>query len=88
MLFTTVVFAIAMPNVSLVISFIGALCISMLGFILPALIGMCVNHQYPDEYANMCTNNGLLLVLLVFGIIALIIGVASSVLDVIHYFST
>lgn len=69
--------AALIPNVGLFTSLIGALCLSMLGFSIPALMEICV--LYPDNYGrgNYVLWRDILLIL--FGLCALIFGVIATI---------
>lgn len=76
-----VLMALAIPNVGLFTSLIGALCLSMLGFSLPALMEICV--LYPNNYGRL---NYILwkdFLLILFGFCALILGVSITIIELI-----
>lgn len=74
--------ALAIPNVGLFTSLIGALCLSMLGFSLPSLMEICV--LYPNSYGrfNYILWKDVLLIL--FGFCAMILGVTITIIALIE----
>ncbi|XP_025197685.1 proton-coupled amino acid transporter-like protein pathetic isoform X2 [Melanaphis sacchari] len=82
----TVCVAIACPNLGPVISLVGALCLSFLGLILPSCIDLVTCWEEPGlgrGYWRLWKN----LAIIMFGILGLVTGVYSSVLDIIVQFN-
>lgn len=82
-----VFFAIAIPNLEHLISLIGAFCLSSVGIALPAIINfLTFIDVYKDEgnlrFALFCLRNLLIVLIAIF---AFIIGVSTSVSDIIHH---
>lgn len=84
--FILVIVAIACPNLGPVISLVGALCLSFLGLILPSCIDLVTCWEEPGlgrGYWRLWKN----LAIIMFGILGLVTGVYSSVLDIIVQFN-
>ncbi|VVC24826.1 Hypothetical protein CINCED_3A015423 [Cinara cedri] len=82
----TVLVAIAIPQVGPVISLVGALCLSFLGLILPSCIDLVTCWDEPGlgrGYWRLWKN----LIIIAFGILGLVTGVYSSVIDIIEEFN-
>lgn len=77
--------AISVPNLGLFISLVGALCLSMLGFSIPALMEICV--LYPNNFGKY---NYILwrdIFVLLFGFFALLVGTVTTIIDIIDIYS-
>ncbi|XP_025408112.1 proton-coupled amino acid transporter-like protein CG1139 isoform X2 [Sipha flava] len=84
---TTFFFAIAIPNLEHLISLIGAFCLSSVGIAFPAIVSfLTFNEVYKNagnfRYSLFCLRN---LVIVIIAIFAFIIGVFTSVSDIIHH---
>lgn len=79
----TVAVAAAIPNLGPFISLIGALCLSTLGLMLPAIIEIVTYWESPGfgRYNWRVWKN---LLLLVFGIIGFVTGTYVSILEIIE----
>lgn len=76
-----VILAVIVPNLGLLIGIIGALCLSLLGFVVPALMDICVRH--PDAHGRcLVVLIGNLLVI-VFGLFILVVGLFFNIRDLI-----
>lgn len=74
--------ALAIPDLGNIIGLVGAFCLSMLGFVFPAVIEICVLH--PDQHGvgyYMLLKN---ILLMLFGFFALFVGCTLSIIDIIH----
>ncbi|XP_030372604.1 proton-coupled amino acid transporter-like protein CG1139 isoform X1 [Scaptodrosophila lebanonensis] len=72
--------AVALPNLGPFISLIGAVCLSTLGMIVPAIIELAVYHEDPGYGRfnwRLCKNIGLIL----FGIVGFVTGTYISILE-------
>ncbi|XP_055378968.1 proton-coupled amino acid transporter-like protein CG1139 [Condylostylus longicornis] len=82
----TFIFAIAIPNLELFISLVGALCLGVLGLALPATIQMSTYWFQTSGFARVrliALNSFIFLV----GIIGFIIGTTISIIEIIDSFS-
>lgn len=81
-----VLLAVAIPNLDLFISLIGALCLSALGIAFPAIIQQCTYwyHCKGLSFAIMTLRNVLLVV---FGILGLIVGTYVSLKGIVEHFA-
>jgi proton-coupled amino acid transporter len=80
---STVFIAIAVPNLGPVISLVGALCLSFLGLILPSCVDLVTSWDDPGFgrlYWRLLKN----LIIIGFGILGLVTGVYSSIIDIIE----
>lgn len=77
----TVLMALAIPKLGGFIGLVGAFCLSMLGFVFPGVMEICVLH--PDQYG--CANWMLLknLGLILFGFCVLVIGCTTTIIDML-----
>lgn len=85
-LVSTVAVAIAVPSLGPVISLVGALCLSFLGLILPSCIDLVTNWEDPGlgrGYWRLWKN----VIIIAFGILGLVTGVYSSMIDIIKMFN-
>ncbi|CAH1713516.1 proton-coupled amino acid transporter-like protein CG1139 isoform X1 [Aphis gossypii] len=83
----TFFFAIAIPNLEHLISLIGAFCLSSVGIALPAIVSfLTFSDVYKDEgnlrFGLFCLRNLLIILIAIF---AFVIGVSTSVSDIIHH---
>jgi len=81
----TFLLAVAIPNLELFISLIGALCLSSMGLSFPALIQL---FTYWDEYTGtkfflFYMKNFLLIIIALLGFV---VGTTTSVSEIIHHF--
>lgn len=77
----TVALAIAIPTIGPFMSLIGAVCVSTLGFIFPAIIEMITYYDRPGYgFLNWILWKDILLVL--FGIGSFVIGTYISILEI------
>ncbi|XP_073949825.1 proton-coupled amino acid transporter-like protein acs isoform X2 [Choristoneura fumiferana] len=74
--------AIAVPSLGPVISLVGALCLSLLAVVFPALMDMCL--WYPDKYGPCNYKLFRDLIIILCGIFSLVSGVYTSALEMIH----
>lgn len=83
---STVLLAVAIPQLDLFISLFGALCLSGLGLAFPAIIQICTFWTVCDrtERSIMVAKN---MSLVLFGILGLIVGTYTSLRDIIKTFS-
>lgn len=72
-----VLMAIAIPKIGLFTSLIGALCLSMLGFSLPALMELCVLYPHYGRFNYIFWKD---ILLILFGFCALILGVTITLI--------
>jgi len=82
----TVAVAIAVPKLGPVISLVGALCLSFLGLILPSCIDLVTTWEEPGlgrGYWRLWKN----MIIIAFGILGLVTGVYSSMIDIIKMFN-
>lgn len=80
--FAAVLFAVAIPNLGPFISLVGALSLSVVGIMLPALIELCT-FWYQSRGAAfwfLLAKNG---ALSVFAIIGLCAGTYASIVDIV-----
>lgn len=75
--------AAAIPFIGLFISLVGALCISVLGIMCPALMEICV--LYKDNLSVLTVIKNLFFI--VVGIVGLVVGTYTSVRDIIAEYS-
>uniref|UniRef100_A0A336LI99 CSON003694 protein n=1 Tax=Culicoides sonorensis TaxID=179676 RepID=A0A336LI99_CULSO len=73
--------AVAIPNLELFISLFGSLCLSFLGLVAPALIDTAVFWNSLGKYNWRLWRN---LFLIIFGILGLVTGTYTSLLEIIH----
>ncbi|XP_025422068.1 proton-coupled amino acid transporter-like protein pathetic isoform X2 [Sipha flava] len=81
----TVGIAIAVPELGPVISLVGALCLSFLGLILPSCIDLVTTWEEPGlgkGYWRLWKN----MIIIAFGILGLVTGVYSSMIDIFELF--
>lgn len=71
--------ALAIPDLGSIIGLIGAFCLSMLGFVFPALIEICVLHPDQHGIAKYMLVKNVLFVL--FGVFALVVGSTLSIIE-------
>lgn len=79
----TFLLAVAIPRLGLFISLFGALCLSALGIVFPAIMELCV------KWPNFGTFNYVLykdFLLIVFGLIGLVAGTYTALRDIIASF--
>lgn len=79
----TTVIAAAIPFIGLFISLVGALCISVLGIMCPALMEICVLHK--DKLTALTVIKNLFFI--VVGVVGLVVGTYTSVRDIIAEYS-
>ena len=74
--------AVAIPDLSLFLALVGAFCLSILGFIFPALLQICVEYQtgYGRFEWKLIKN----LALVAFGSFGGIVGTYVSILEIIE----
>lgn len=82
---STVLLAVAIPNLELFISLFGALCLSALGLAFPALIQTCTfwNTTSGYEKAFMIAKNSFITIAALVGLIS---GTYTSINEIIHTF--
>lgn len=73
--------AIVVPNLGLLIGIIGALCLSLLGFVVPALMDMCVRH--PDAHGRCLIVFFTNIVVIIFGFFVLFVGLFFNIRDLV-----
>ncbi|VVC32157.1 Amino acid transporter, transmembrane domain [Cinara cedri] len=83
---TTFFLAVAIPNLEHLISLIGAFCLSSVGIALPAIINFLTFADVYKKEGNLrfglfCLRNLLIVLIAIF---AFIIGVTTSISDIIH----
>lgn len=84
-IFFIVLLAVAIPNLELFISLFGALCLSALGLIFPALIEYCTFHkQYTGASKLLMIIKNLIIILI--GLAGLTIGTYTSLTEIVHTF--
>uniref|UniRef100_A0A6M2DXR6 Putative proton-coupled amino acid transporter 1 n=1 Tax=Xenopsylla cheopis TaxID=163159 RepID=A0A6M2DXR6_XENCH len=76
--------AVAIPRLGLFISLIGVFCLSALGLAFPAVIELCA--KWPDNLGKFRCVLIKDLALVLFGIVALIVGTYVSVLGIVLSF--
>lgn len=69
-------------RLDILIGFVGALCLSLLGFIVPAILDICINH--PDSYGPMKYRLVRDLVFIAFGSYVLFMGISMNLRDLIN----
>lgn len=81
----SVLLAVAIPNLDLFISLIGALCLSALGIAFPAAIQQCTWWKQTEGRAfyTMTIKN---IALVIFGILGLIVGTYVSLKAIVEHF--
>ncbi|KAL3274753.1 hypothetical protein HHI36_019540 [Cryptolaemus montrouzieri] len=79
----TVVLAIVIPNLSGFISLVGAVCLSMLGLIFPAIIESVTIYEEPGfgKYSWKLYKN---IFLIIFGLIGFITGTYVSIIEILE----
>ena len=79
----TVVIAIAVPNLGGFISLVGAVCLSMLGLVFPAIIELVTDWENPGlgPYKYKLWKN---LLLIMFGIVGFVLGSYVSILEIVE----
>lgn len=84
--FFLVLLAVAIPKLDLFISLVGALCLSLLGVALPALIECLVFVKTKSGLPrlNMIGKNSLFII---FGLFALVIGTITPALEIFNSFN-
>lgn len=84
--FQTVLLAVAIPKLDLFISLIGALCLSTLGLIIPALIETCVFWRDTCGLSRtmMVIKN---ILIACFGFYAVFVGTSTSILAIYQSFT-
>ncbi|KAJ6640808.1 Proton-coupled amino acid transporter-like protein [Pseudolycoriella hygida] len=75
----TFAFAALIPYIGLFISLVGALCISMLGIVCPALMEICVLHKKNLSVLTVAKN----VFLIIVGAVGLVVGTYTSVSNII-----
>lgn len=80
----TFVLAVLVPRLELFISLFGAFCLSALGIAFPGIIEMCV--LWPDKFGPFKFILVRDILLIVFGIFALILGTFISLQDIVRSF--
>jgi len=87
LVFLTVVLAILIPNLGGFISLVGAVCLSMLGLIFPAIIDLVTFYEDPGlgRYNWRLHKN---LFLIVFGLIGFLTGTYVSIIEIIDSYGT
>lgn len=75
----TVCLAAAIPRLELFISLFGALCLSAVGIVFPALIELC--YLWPDNRCTWVMFKDILL--MVFGLTGLVVGTYTSISDIV-----
>jgi proton-coupled amino acid transporter len=80
----SVLLAVAIPRLGLFISLFGALCLSALGIAFPAIIELCV--KWPDDLGPFKVTLWKDILLIIFGILGLVIGTTTSIIDIIASF--
>ena len=86
LLLSTVILAVAIPELELFISLFGALCLSALGISFPALIQTCAFWKVREgrERAFLATKN---IAVILFGLLGLVVGTYTSLEKIIDNFS-
>lgn len=79
----TVVLAISIPNLGGFISLVGAVCLSMLGLIFPAVIDLVTFYEEPGlgRFNWRLWKNGFLIL---FGLVGFLTGSYSSLQEILH----
>ncbi|XP_063373014.1 proton-coupled amino acid transporter-like protein CG1139 [Cydia amplana] len=77
-----VAMAVAVPELGPVISLVGALCLSLLAIVFPALIDLCL--WYPDNYGLLKYKLIRDIVIMLLGFFGLVSGVYTSILEITH----
>ncbi|XP_063240185.1 proton-coupled amino acid transporter-like protein CG1139 [Bacillus rossius redtenbacheri] len=82
----TFLLAVAIPNLELFISLFGALCLSALGIVAPAIIETATFWYSRDRshFVGMLVKN---LLILVFGLFALVIGTYTALVEIVKKLS-
>lgn len=77
-----VLFAVAVPNLGPIISLVGALSLSVVGILLPALIQLSTfwYHTHGIAFKWLFTKN---MLLAVFAVVGLVSGTYASIVDII-----
>ncbi|XP_063633684.1 proton-coupled amino acid transporter-like protein CG1139 [Cydia splendana] len=78
-----VAMAVAVPELGPVISLVGALCLSLLAIVFPALIDLCL--WYPDNYGLLKYKLIRDIVIMLLGVFALVSGVYTSILEITQH---
>uniref|UniRef100_A0A1A9VEA9 Amino acid transporter transmembrane domain-containing protein n=1 Tax=Glossina austeni TaxID=7395 RepID=A0A1A9VEA9_GLOAU len=81
----TFAFAIALPDLSLFLSLVGAFCLSILGLIFPALLQICVQYRTGYGKWNFRLMKNLLLV--TFGAVGGIMGTYVSIMEIVRAYT-
>lgn len=78
----TVVLAMSVPDLGIMIGLIGSLCLSLMGFVVPAIMDICVRS--PDAYGRFNWRLICDMVLIMFGLNVLITGLLLNIMDLIN----
>lgn len=78
--FVTVLVAATAPFLGLVIALVGALCVSALAIVFPALADMCVNWEDEKRGACLIIRN---VFIILFGFVGLISGTYASLYGIV-----
>lgn len=78
----SVAMAIVVPNLGLLIGIIGALCLSMIGFVVPALMDICVRH--PDAHGRCLIGIFINILLIIFGFFVLFVGLFFNIRELVE----
>lgn len=84
LIFFSVILAVSIPQLGLFISLFGALCLSALGIIFPALMEICVS--FPKNFGPGHVKLVKDIVLLIIGVIGLLAGTYATLLEIVHTF--
>lgn len=76
----TFVLAVVVPRLELFISLFGALCLSALGLVFPALVDLCVAWPHTGRYNWILVRDVLIFL---FGLLALVVGTYVALRDII-----
>lgn len=74
------VLAMAVPKVDVLIGLVGALCLSMLGFVIPSLMDICV--RYPDAFGTGKIHLIFDTTLMVLGLGVLVTGLWTNIKEI------
>ena len=77
--------AIAVPDLSLFLSLVGAFCLSILGLIFPALLELCC--RYSTSYGKFNFHLFKDIFLVVFGIFGGVIGTYVSISEIVEAYN-
>lgn len=71
--------AVAAPNLGAFMGLLGALCLSMVAILFPAVMDICI--YYPNQYGNLNYKLLIDIFIIIFGIICCCSGVYTSLLE-------